>query len=101
MSHKKFSNKENNKNPGTSQLGHSPFSKNKLEGPKVHHDDHGSSDSVPAKGSKRAIPGGHWERLYDATDPSKNMIDVEGGDFNPKCSDARKTTYIKVNKEDH
>jgi len=68
--------KENNRNPGTSQLGHS-------------------------KGNKRAIPGEHWERTYDATNPSKNMILTEGADFNPKSSDERKTTHIKVNREDH
>ena len=99
MSHK-FG-KENNRNPGTSQLGHPALSKVKLEGPKKHHDFHGKDDSVPAKGSIRAIPGEHWEKTYDATDPSRNMILVEGGDFNPKCSQDRKTTYIKVNREDH
>lgn len=86
---------------GESQLGHKPFSKNKLEGPKKHHDNHGSKDSVPAKGASRAIPGQHWERLYDATGPSDNMKAVRGSDFNPKCADKRKTTHIKVNDTDH
>lgn len=43
----------------------------------------------------------HWERNYDATAPSSNMIITEGSDFNPKCSEYRKTTHIKVNREDH
>lgn len=43
----------------------------------------------------------HWEVKYDPTAPSKNMKDVMGSDFNPKCSDERKTTHIKVNKQDH
>lgn len=93
--------KENNRNPGTNQLGHSPFGHEKLEGPKKHHDFHGNDDSVPGKGNKMAIPGEHWERTYDATDPSRNMYLTEGSDFNPKCSDQRKTTHIKVNREDH
>ena len=87
--------------PGQSQLGHKPMSKVKLEGPKVHHDDHGPKASRPMKGNGPAVPNQHWERLYDATGPSENMKLVEGGDFNPKCSDMRKTTYIKVNREDH
>jgi hypothetical protein len=87
--------------PGLAPLGNSPGSKVKLEGPKVYHDNHGSKDSVPGKGNGRAVPHEHWEKHYDATDASKNMYAVEGADFNPKCSDERKTTYIKVNKEDH
>jgi hypothetical protein len=87
--------------PGESQLGHKPGSKVKLEGPKRHHDDHGPKDSIPMKGSARAIPGQHWERLYDGYDPSRNMILVEGSDFNPKCPGERKTTHIKVNETDH
>ncbi len=89
------------KGPGMEPLGHSPFSKVKLEGPKKHHDDHGSNASVPAKGNARAIPGEHWERPYDLCAPSKNMYLTEGADFAPKKSDERKTTYLKVNREDH
>ena len=84
---------------GMAPLGNPPMSKVKLEGPKKHHDNHGSKDSVPGKGY--SVPGEHWERKYDATDASKNMKLVEGADFNPKCADERKTTYIKVNKQDH
>ena len=73
----------------------------KLEGPKKHHNDHGKHASVPAKGEARAIPGEHWERHYDLCSPSKNMELTGGADFAPKLSDHRKTTYIKVNKEDH
>ena len=50
-----------NKSPGKAPLGHGPFSEVSLEGPKKHHDDHGSNASVPAKGEGRAIPGDHWE----------------------------------------
>jgi len=39
--------------------------------------------------------------MYDATDASKNMYLTEGSDFAPKCPTDRKTTYIKVNREDH
>lgn len=89
------------KSPGIDPMGHPPFSKVKLEGPKVHHDDHGNNASVPAKGNKRAIPNEHWEKHYDLNAPSKNMEFVKGSDFCPKISDERKTTYLKVNKEDH
>ena len=89
------------KSPEMAPLGHSPFGKEKLEGPKVHHDDHGSDASYPAHGSKRAVPSGHWERLYNVTGPSQNMIDTEGSDFNPKRGRDRKTTHIKVNESDH
>ena len=90
-----------NKSPGKSQLGHSPFGKEKLEGPKKHHDDHGREDSRPMKGKACAIPEAHWEKHYDLCDPSRNMYLTEGSDFAPKRSDERKTTYIKVNREDH
>jgi len=86
------------KSPGMNPLGHSPFGKEKLEGPKMHHDDHGSDASI-ASGTH--LPGKHWERLYDATGPSRNMVNTEGADFNPKCSKDRKTTHIKINETDH
>ncbi len=89
------------KSAGMAPLGHPALSKVHLEGPKVHHDFHGSKDSVPGKGYGSAIPGEHWEKKYNATDASVNMKLVEGADFNPKCPDERKTTYIKVNKQDH
>lgn len=84
--------------PGTAPLGHSPMSKVKLEGPKKFHDYHGSDASVP---NKVVLEKEHWERKYDPTAPSENMKATKGADFNPKCSDERKTTHIKVNKEDH
>ena len=90
-----------NKSPGKAPLGHGPFSEVSLEGPKKHHDDHGSNASVPAKGEGRAIPGDHWEMHYDLCGASKNMKLTGGAEFAPKRSDERKTTYIKVNKEDH
>lgn len=89
------------KSPGLDPLGHSPFSKVKLEGPKKHHDDHGHNASVPAKRDARAIPGEHWERHYSLNEPSKNMYDTQGSDFAPKNPSDRKTTYLKVNREDH
>lgn len=66
-----------------------------------HHHNHGMNASVPMKGNARAIPGKHWEHMYDLCDPSRNMELTEGADFAPKQSDHRKTTYIKVNAEDH
>ncbi len=50
---------------------------------------------------ERAVPNTHWEKHYDVSKPSKNMEATEGSDFNPKNPTNRKTTYIKVNKEDH
>lgn len=70
-----------------------------LEGPKKHHDKHGIDASVPGKGCP--IPKEHWEVHYNTNEPSHNMYYTEGSDFNPKRSSERKTTYTKVNKEDH
>lgn len=47
------------------------------------------------------LPQDHWEKMYSTNDPSKNMKAIEGADFAPKRSDMRKTTYVKVNREDH
>lgn len=88
------------KSPGMAPLGHPPLSKVKLEGPKKHHDDHGPNASVPAKGEARAIPGEHWEKLYNPC-PYKDTNKVKGSDFNPKRSNERVVTYNKVNQEDH
>ena len=49
----------------------------------------------------RAVPNAHWEQHYSTSKPSKNMEDVQGSDFAPKCPSDRKTTYVKVNREDH
>ena len=59
------------------------------------------SREKPKKEQGRAVPNQHWERHYDVSKPSKNMEYTEGSDFNPKCPSDRKTTYVKVNKEDH
>jgi len=91
----------NKNSPGKRPLGHSPFSDVKLEGPKRHHDDHGDKASVPAKGDKRAIPGEHWEMRYNQYDPSENMELTKGSDFVAKNPTDRKTTHLKVNREDH
>jgi hypothetical protein len=89
------------KSPGFNPLGHKPFDKVKLEGPKTHHDDHGPNASVPAKGSARAIPNEHWERSYNLCAPSRNMELTSGSDFVAKNPSDRKTTHLKVNREDH
>lgn len=89
------------KSPGLAPLGHSPFGKEKLEGPKNKHDNHGKDASMPAKGNARAIPNQHWEKSYDLCAPSKNMVDTMGSDFVAKNPSDRKTTYLKVNREDH
>jgi hypothetical protein len=89
------------KDPGKNALGHSPFGKEKLEGPKVHHDDHGITDSVPMKGKGRAVPNKWWEMRYNMHKPSENMILTEGSDFNPIQPNKRKTTQNKINREDH
>ena len=65
---------------------------------RTHHD-HGRDASVPGKGAP--IPAEHWEMSYSTNEPSKNMYDTEGSDFAPKRSNERKTTYVKVNREDH
>lgn len=70
-----------------------------LEGPHKHHDAHGKDASYPAKG--KPTPTGHWEKHYSLSRPSENMYATEGADFSPKRSDDRKTTYKKVNREDH
>jgi len=88
------------KSPGIDPMGHPPFSKVKLEGPKVHHDYHGDNASVPGKGNKNAVPGSHWEVKYDPT-VHKDSRTTRGSEFSPKKSDERMTTYVKVNKEDH
>lgn len=70
----------------------------KLEGPKRHHDDHGIHASVPGK---KGIPDKHWEMSYSTNEPSKMMRETGGSDFCPKNPTDRKTTYKKVNREDH
>lgn len=87
------------KQPGKNQLGHDPFSKVKLEGPKKHHDDHGKEASYPAKG--KPVSGEHWEMKYSTNAPSGDMIGMAGSDFNAKCAKDRKTTHLKVNETDH
>ena len=72
-----------------------------LEGPKVHHDNHGKNASHPTGGNKDAVPCKPWEMHYNLCGASRNMELTEGSDFAPKQSDQRKTTYIKVNREDH
>jgi hypothetical protein len=86
--------------PGKSQLGHSPFGKEKLEGPKIHHDDHGPTASRPMKSNRPAVPNEHWEMRYNLGGPSKDMIISQGADFNPKRPRDRNTTHIKVNETD-
>jgi len=86
--------------PGLAILGRAPFSKVKLEGPKVHHDDHGKSASVPGKGSCCAIPGEHWEVAYSSI-VKKDEKRLAGKEFNPMLAKDRPHTHAKVNEEDH
>lgn len=88
------------KSPGKAPLGHSPFGKEKLEGPKIHHDNHGMDASVPAKGSKKAVPGEHWEREYHDT-VHKDRANTRGVEFSPIQASKRMTTYNKINECDH
>lgn len=46
-------------------------------------------------------PKRHWEMRYSTTEPSKTMKATEGADFVAKNPTNRKTTYVKVNREDH
>ena len=87
--------------PGMNPMGHGPFDKEKLEGPKKHHDNHGMHASVPGKGNKQAVPSEHWEIGYNQWAPSANMVLTEGDDFVARPQSSRKTTHLMVNKEDH
>jgi len=49
----------------------------------------------------RAVPNARWEVRVQTTAPSRNMVDTQGADFNPKRPSERKTTYIKVNDQDY
>ena len=89
------------KNAGVNPLGHSPFGREKLEGPKVHHDFHGSDASRPEGGNNPPVPRDHWEMHYSLCDPNHHMIVSEGDAFDPQRPGARKTTHLKVNEEDH
>lgn len=53
------------------------------------------------KGNGPAVPNTHWEMRYSTCDPSKTMVATEGADFVAKNPSDRKTTYVKVNREDH
>lgn len=88
------------KSAGKAPLGHSPFGKEKLEGPKVHHDDHGSKDSVPGKGKGIAVPADHWEKRYSMNDVHDKK-GLAGSDWNAKVANTRTCTHTKVNREDH
>lgn len=89
-----------NKKPGIAPLGHAPMSKVKLEGPKRHHDFHGMTDSVPAKGNNRAVPGEHWEMHYSDS-YVHDQKGKAGSEWNPKIANTRTATHNKVNREDH
>ena len=82
--------------PGIAPLGRHPFSKKGLE-PKIHHDDHGPDASVPAKGTKRAIPSEHWEMQYNSQQP----MDRPEAKFDPICARDRPKMYNKINETDH
>lgn len=56
---------------------------------------------VPMKQDKKPTPNQHWEKHYSLNKPSENMKATSGSDFMPKCPSDRKTTHLKVNREDH
>lgn len=43
----------------------------------------------------------HWENMYSMHTPSDNMKHTQGGDWGPKIASDRKTTHLKINKQDH
>jgi hypothetical protein len=53
------------------------------------------------KKKKDPVPKEHWEIMYSTNEPSKILKGNGGADFNPKRSTERKTTYVKVNEQDH
>lgn len=53
------------------------------------------------KQNKKTVPNEHWEKHYSLSEPSKNMKATSGSDFMPKNPSDRKTTHLKVNREDH
>lgn len=54
-----------------------------------------------SKNKKAPVPKEHWEMPYKPWEPSANMKATGGADFCPKQPSLRKTTHLKVNKEDH
>jgi len=85
--------------PGKSQMGHEPFSKVKLEGPKVRHDDHGKNASVPAKPGEKVPPNSHWEKQYKTAVGNQDKSGIRA--FDPMRSKDRPCTHVKVNEQDH
>lgn len=83
---------------GVNPLGHSPFGHEKLEGPKRHHDFHGSDDSVPGKGKGMSVPPQHWEKQYKDS-PYQKITPASA--FLPHCAKDRPTPHLKVNECDH
>lgn len=63
-----------------------------------HHHDHGKDASVPAKGSKPAIPNKEWEKQYVL---SPCGSDTPAGAFLPKRGRERPQPHEKVNECDH
>ena len=84
--------------PGLAPLGHPPFHKVKLEGPKKHHDFHGNDASVPGKG--KPVPGEHWEKSYSMILKEDTRTQA-GKEWNPKLAKDRPRTHTNVNEEDH
>lgn len=48
----------------------------------------------------KTAPKEHWEVRYSLCD-QHNTKDVMGAEFNPQKANSRKTTYTKVNEQDH
>lgn len=86
------------KEPGVRPLGYGPAGKEKLEGPKVHHDYHGMTASVPAKGKGKAVPGEHWQKHYNPH-PAGDNRGIKA--FDPRVASDRPCTHNKVNESDH
>jgi hypothetical protein len=84
--------------PGLAPLGWPPGSKEKLEGPKKKHDNHGPDASVPAKGNAPVNGKQHWEQHYKYDPTATN---TPAGAFLPKRSKDRPQPHSKVNECDH
>jgi hypothetical protein len=86
------------KSPGLASLGWGPGGKENLEGPKMHHDNHGPDASVPGKGNKPVNCCEAWEQHYKYDPTAGN---TPAGAFLPKRSKDRPQPHTKVNECDH
>lgn len=70
-----------------------------LEGPKKHHNKHGTMASQPHGGDGPTVPNEPWERHYDVT--QKVETNNHQNAFLPKRASIRPQPYVKVNECDH